>query len=51
MQGLGDFGLEDQRDVRIGRVDVIGVFVDGFIDRVGTRLGDDKDVARWLRPL
>jgi hypothetical protein len=51
MQSFGDFGLEDQRDVGIRRVNVVSVFMDGFINSVGTRLGDDKDVARWLRPL
>jgi hypothetical protein len=51
MQGFGNFGLEDQRDIRVGRVDVVGVFMDGLINGVGARLGDDEDVARWLRPL
>jgi len=51
MQGFGDLGLEDQRDVRIGRVDVVGIFVDRFIDSIGARLVDDQDIARWLRPL
>lgn len=51
MQSFGDFGLKDQRDVRIGRVDVVGIFVDRFIDRIGARLVDDQDIARWLRPL
>jgi len=51
MQGFGDFGLEDQRDVRVGRVDVVGVFMDGFINSIGARLVDDQDIARWLRPL
>jgi hypothetical protein len=51
MQGFGDFGLEDQRDIGVGRVYVVGVFVDGCINSVGTRLGDDQDVTRWLRPL
>jgi hypothetical protein len=30
---------------------VVGVFMDGLINGVGARLGDDEDVARWLRPL
>lgn len=51
MQGFGDLGLEDQRDIRVGCMDVVGVFMDGLIDSVGTRLGDDEDVTRWLGPL
>lgn len=51
MQSFGDLGLEDEGDVRIGRVDVVGVFVDGFSDDVGATLVNDQDVARRLRPL
>lgn len=41
MYSLGDFRLEDQRDVRVGRVDVVGIFMDGFMDGIRTRLVDD----------
>lgn len=51
MNLFGDLGFENERDVRVGRMDVIGVFVDGFSDDVGATLVDDQDIARWLRPL
>ena len=51
MYSFGDFGLEDQGDIGIGRVYVVCIFMNGFIDNVRARLVDDQDIARWLRPL
>lgn len=51
MNSTGDFWFEDQRDVWVGRVDVVCVFMDGFIDDLGAILVDDQDVTRGLWPL
>ena len=46
-----DVGFEDEGEVRVGCVDVIRVFVEGFVDDGATALSDEQDVTRRLWPL